>query len=140
MAAESFKLEILTPGKELVTTEVSEVVLPAHDGECGVLANHEDFVGQMGTGALKAVKNGNDYWFLVSAGIFQIKNGNLSILTELGELSDDIDVTKAEEERGRLQKEFDEALAFGPEYEELCLELARVKARLDVHRRTQLLN
>lgn len=137
--ADTFNVEILTPKKKLLSEEVSEVVLPAHDGERGILAHHEDFIGLLGTGPMKLLKDGNDYWCMVSSGVYEVKGGKLSIIAEVGEKADE--VRGIEEIRARksdledkVEKlSLDEGLAERKE-------LAQIKARLEVHRRTELVN
>ena len=135
-----FNLEILTPGKPLLKTTVSEVVLPAFDGEMGVLPGHEDFIGILGTGALKLVKDGDDYWFMVSSGVFEIKKGNLVLLAEFGEdgknINDKLALIKVKE----LEPLISNKSLFSDDFAHIKSELDRAKARLEVHRRTELVN
>jgi ATP synthase F1 epsilon subunit len=132
--ASDFQFRLVTPGEELVNEQVSEVIVPAYDGEAGVLADHEDFVGLLGTGALKLVREGNDYWYLVSSGVYEVKAGTLTVLTELGEEAKEFDVSA---ERARVA-EIEELLAKGESSDTAALqaELKRAQARIEVQRRT----
>lgn len=132
-AQEEFALEIRTPARELLEWQVSEVVLPAIDGEVGVLAHHEDFIGEMGTGTLKVVRDGNDYWLMVSSGVFEVRNGKLSVLAEIAESDKEIDAELAGSSLRALEAQ-----------ENLDVvakrQMDRAKARLEVYRRTHLVN
>ena len=91
----SYQFEILTPGKKLINVEVSEVIFHAYDGERGVLPNHENFIGRLGTGALKLVREKQDYWYMISGGVYEVKNGNLTLFAVQAESVDQIDKAKA---------------------------------------------
>ncbi len=137
--AHSFKMEILTPGAELMSGEVSEVVLPAHDGEVGILADHEDFIGLLGTGSLKLVKDGEDYWFVVSGGVYEVRDGALVLYAVMAQDSESIDEESAQSVVQRLEAIFSDPQKFSAEdYQEQKLEYDRNAARVEVARRMTL--
>ncbi len=138
--SDSFNLELVTPADTLLNSEVTEVVLPAYDGECGVLANHENFVGLLGTGALKLVRDGNDYWYMVSKGIYQVQDGKLSILTELGETAQSIKPEEATKNLSELEKKLENDSLDSSDKVNIEIEAERERARLEVHKRTSLVN
>lgn len=134
-----FDIEILTPSKKLFASHGQEVVLPAYDGEVGVLPGHADFVGKLGTGALKVVVKGDDFWFAVSGGVWQVNNGKLAVFAVLGEDARHVDADGAKEKIAQLEKA--EAAAKSPEEQKsLAAEIQRQKALLEVHRRTSVVN
>lgn len=139
-AANEFKLNIFTPGKELYRGTVSEVLLTAHDGETGILPAHEDFIGLLGTGVLKFVDGGNDYWFMISSGVYEVKAGEVTILAEAGETADSVDANAAKEDVKRLEPKFLEKSSFEDDFDALRKDYERAKARIEVHRRTHLVN
>jgi len=138
--AEQFSLRVLTPSRELISALVTEVLLPAHDGEVGVLAHHGNFIGVLGTGVLKLVTKGDDYWFMVSSGVFEVREGELTVLADVGEAMNDIDVEAARKKMVELEPTLSGKSEFDPEYDFIKVEFERAKARLEAHRRTQLLN
>lgn len=138
--SDTFHLEIVTPRRVLFRDEVSEVVLPAYDGEAGVMAQHEDFIGLLGTGVLKIVKDGDDYWFVVSSGVYEVRNGTLKVIAEMGQEAGEVDVAAAQSELKALEPKLDQINLFEPESQRLKVEYDRAKARIQVHRRTELLN
>lgn len=139
--AKEFSVEVLSSNKTLYQGKVSEVVLPAYDGEVGILAEHGDFIGLLGTGVLKIVTSGNDYWYMLSQGVYHIENGKLIILAERGESSAGLDTTSLESRISELEEKFkDMKILSTPEYKNLKLEYDQLKARKEVHTRTNLLN
>lgn len=135
MATNTFNLEILTPLKRLVRKQVSEVVLPAHDGQVGILDQHEDFVGLLGTGALKYVSNGNDEWCLVSQGAFAVQDGNVKVLAEVGMESDSIQTSGIDDRVKDVDKQIASISASSPEYQRLSQLKTRLLAMKEIHRR-----
>ena len=80
--SEEFKIEIVNPEKSfLVKEDVSEVVVPAYEGEMGILKDHISIISFLKPGIIKILsKTGNENYY-VEDGIVEFKNNNLSILT-----------------------------------------------------------
>lgn len=136
-----FSFEILTPSRKVYGADVTEVLLPAHDGEAGILPDHGDFVGVLGTGALKIVENGDDYWYMVSSGIYEVKDGAVTVFADIAESAREVDVDASSAQVKELEKKFSDTAQFSPdEYPAQKLAYDRAKARLEVHRRTDLVN
>ena len=91
-AANEFQLQIRTPARTVIDARVTEVVLPAHDGERGVLPGHERFVGLLGTGALKLVREGDDFWFVISSGVYEVQGAKIVVLTEYAQDAREVNV------------------------------------------------
>ena len=80
--SEEFKIEIVNPEKSfLVKDDVSEVVVPAYEGEMGILKDHISIISFLKPGIIKILsKSGNESYY-IEDGIVEFKNNNLSILT-----------------------------------------------------------
>ena len=80
--SEEFKIEIVNPEKSfLVKEDVSEAVVPAFEGEMGILKDHISIISFLKPGIIKILsKSGNENYY-VEDGIVEFKNNNLSILT-----------------------------------------------------------
>ena len=77
-----FKIEIVNPEKSfLVKEDVSEVVVPAFEGEMGILKNHISIISFLKPGIIKILSKSGDENYYVEDGIVEFKNNNLSILT-----------------------------------------------------------
>ncbi len=80
--SEEFKIEIVNPEKSfLVKEDVSEVVVPAYEGEMGILKDHISIISFLKPGIIKILSKSGDENFYVEDGIVEFKNNNLSILT-----------------------------------------------------------
>jgi len=80
--SEEFKIEIVNPEKSfLVKEDVSEVVVPAFEGEMGILKDHISIISFLKPGIIKILSKSGDESYYVEDGIVEFKNNNLSILT-----------------------------------------------------------
>lgn len=137
----NFTFEILTPAKKVCREEVSEVLLPAYDGETGVLPKHGDFVGVLGTGVLKLVRDGDDYWYLVSSGIYQVKDGAVTVFADIAESASEISPEAVEAEIAELTDLLNDPQKFDPQQADNQRKLLKLaQARLEVYRRTSVYN
>ena len=106
--SEEFKIEIVNPEKSfLVKEDVSEVVVPAFEGEMGILKDHISIISFLKPGIIKILSKSGDENYYVEDGIVEFKNNNLSILTSSIFNLTDLDKSKqqdllklAEEEAG----------------------------------------
>ena len=96
--SEEFKVEIVNPEKSfLVKDDVSEVVVPAFEGEMGILKDHISIISFLKPGIIKILSKSGDENFYVEDGIVEFKKNNLSILTSSIFNLSDIDRSKKEE-------------------------------------------
>ena len=79
---EDFKVEIVNPEKSFfVKDDVTEVVVPAYEGEMGILKDHISIISFLKPGIIKIFSRSGDEKYYVEDGIVEFKNNNLSILT-----------------------------------------------------------
>ena len=80
--SEEFKLEIVNPDKSFLSKEdVTEVVVPAFEGEIGILKDHISIISFLKPGIIKIYSKNGEEKFYIEDGIIEFKNNNLSILT-----------------------------------------------------------
>ena len=81
--SEGFKLEIINPEKLFLSKDgVSEVVLPAFEGDMGILKDHISIISFLKPGLVKVFESiSNQETYYVEDGIIEFKNNCLSILT-----------------------------------------------------------
>ncbi len=96
--SEEYSLEIVNPEKSFLSkNDVTEVVVPAFEGEIGILKDHISIISFLKPGIIKIFsKSGKDSYY-VNDGIIEFKNNNLSILTSLIFNLKDIDKQKISE-------------------------------------------
>jgi F-type H+-transporting ATPase subunit epsilon/F-type H+-transporting ATPase subunit delta len=96
--SEEFKIEIVNPEKSFLFKEdVSEVVVPAFEGEMGILKDHISIISFLKPGIIKILSKSGDENYYVEDGIVEFKNNNLSILTSSIFNLTDLDKTKQQD-------------------------------------------
>jgi F-type H+-transporting ATPase subunit epsilon len=101
---EKIVLDVVTPERRLLTRDVEEVVLPGSEGYLGVRPGHTPLLTALGVGIL-SWKGGNMVGAIaVSKGYAEILPDRVSVLAEIAELEEEIDVDRAEEARERAEK------------------------------------
>ena len=109
--SEEFKIEIVNPEKSfLVKEDVSEVVVPAFEGEMGILKDHISIISFLKPGIIKIFSKSGDENYYVEDGIVEFKNNNLSILTsnifnvaDMNKSKQEDLLKQAEEEAGKTE-------------------------------------
>ena len=110
--SEEFKVEIVNPDSSFLFKEdVTEVVVPAFEGEMGILKDHISIISFLKPGIITIQSKSGEEKYYVEDGIVEFKNDNLSVLTssilnlkdiEKNKLQDLIKI--AEEEANKADK------------------------------------
>ena len=80
--SEEFKIEIVNPERSFLSKkDVTEVVIPAFEGEMGILKDHISIISFLKPGIIKIFSKNNEEKFYVEDGIVEFKDNSLSILT-----------------------------------------------------------
>ena len=80
--SEQFNLEIVSPEKSFLKKDnVTEVVVPAFEGEMGILKDHISIISFLKPGIIKISSGNEENNFYVDDGIVEFKDNTLSILT-----------------------------------------------------------
>ena len=80
--SEEFKIEIVNPEKSFLSKDdVTEVVVPAFEGEMGILKDHISIISFLKPGVIKIFSKSGEENYYVEDGIVEFKNNNLSVLT-----------------------------------------------------------
>ena len=78
-----FKVEIINPEKSFLSKEdVAEVVIPAFEGDMGILKDHISIISFLRPGLLRIIESkSSEETYYVEDGIIEFKNNCLSVLT-----------------------------------------------------------
>ena len=80
--SEGFNLEIINPDKSFLNKkDVTEVVVPALEGEMGILKDHISIISFLKPGIIKVYSKSGEDQYYIEDGILEFKNNNLSVLT-----------------------------------------------------------
>ena len=98
-------LEMTTPEKVALQGTADFVVLPAFEGEMGVLPGHEAFLVQLKPGEVRVTKDGQVSRFAVSGGFAEVKDNKIALFAETAELADQIDAERANQALEKAKSE-----------------------------------
>ena len=104
--SEEFKVEIVNPEKSFLSKEnVTEVVVPAFEGEMGILKDHISIISFLKPGIIKVYSKSEENKYFVEDGIVEFKDNNLSILTSSIYNITDLDRNKIDQILKEAEKE-----------------------------------
>ena len=103
---EEFKIEIVNPEKSFLSKEnVTEVVVPAFEGEMGILKDHISIISFLKPGIIKVYSKSVENKYFVEDGIVEFKDNSLSILTSSIYNMSDLDRNKIDQILKEAEKE-----------------------------------
>jgi F-type H+-transporting ATPase subunit epsilon len=130
-------LQIVTPDKLLVRDQVDEVEIPGSEGYFGVLPGHTPFLASLAVGELWYRKGQEKTYLAIAFGFAEVLPDRVTILAQLAERAEDIDVQRAEEARKRAEARVAQPKA-DYDYERARTALMKSLTRLQVSSRVQL--
>jgi F-type H+-transporting ATPase subunit epsilon/F-type H+-transporting ATPase subunit delta len=108
--SEEYSVEIVNPEKSFLSkNDVTEVVVPAFEGEIGILKDHISIISFLKPGIIKIFSKSGEENFYVNDGIIEFKDNNLSILTSLILNLKDIDKEKISEIQKSAEEEINKS-------------------------------
>ncbi|HEY2460933.1 MAG TPA: F0F1 ATP synthase subunit epsilon [Candidatus Acidoferrum sp.] len=138
MLPESIELVIVTPERQLLREGAVEVVLPGADGCLGVLPGHAPLITELGIGEMtyRAKGGGEPVHLAIIQGFAEVLGDRVTVLAEMAERPEEIDVARAEEALKRAEKRLASS-AQDPQIDwgRASIALQRSNIRLQVARR-----
>lgn len=127
------KLEIVTPERRVFDETVDSVTVPTATGEVGILPNHAPLISSLKSGILSYSNKGASEKMVVSGGFVEVSTNKVSVLTDVAEKADEIDVEAAKAERDAAQKVLSGSFSgTEEEFETENARLERAQARLSL--------
>jgi F-type H+-transporting ATPase subunit epsilon len=102
--ADTFQLEVVTPEKILVKDSAEEMQLPGKNGYLGILPGHAPLITELAIGKMTYRNGGTTRVLSVAWGFAEVLPDKVTVLAELAELPEDIDVERAREAKERAEK------------------------------------
>lgn len=124
-------LQIVTPDKLLVREPVDEVEIPGSKGYFGVLPGHTPLLAALAVGELWYRKGAEKTYVAVAFGFAEVLPDGVTILAQLAERAEDIDVTRAEAARARATDQLSRPPS-EVDYDAARLDLEKATTRLQV--------
>jgi F-type H+-transporting ATPase subunit epsilon len=101
-------IDIVTPERRLLSEEVDMVTLPGTAGQMGVLRGHAPLLSTLDIGEIVLHNKGQIRSIAVHGGVVEVRPNKVTVLADLAESAEDIDVERAEAARQRAQKLLEE--------------------------------
>jgi F-type H+-transporting ATPase subunit epsilon len=130
--ARTLIVEIVTPEKIVYTNEVELVVVPAIDGELGILPLHAPLAGVLKGGEVRVKIGDLVEWFAVSGGYIQVHEDKVIILADDAEIASQIDVERARQSKALAEQRIAELGGTGDEIDALVRDLRWAEVRIAV--------
>ncbi len=124
-------LKIVTPERSIAHGEVDEVRVPGSEGSLGVLPGHTPLLTTLAVGEIEYRKGNETSYAAVSFGFAEVLPDRVTILAQIAEASDEIDVTRAEAASERAQDRLARPVV-ELDYERARLALLKSLVRLQV--------
>ncbi len=97
------KVKVITHEKVVFERDVDELYVQSTDGRLGILPNHIPVVCALDIGVTKVVVDKEPIHITTMAGVLQFSQNEATILTDIAELGDDIDLARANAAKERAQ-------------------------------------
>jgi F-type H+-transporting ATPase subunit epsilon len=104
-------LEIVTPEKKAYSGEVDSVVIPAVNGEMGVLPGHEPLMTMLEPGHLQTTVGDKKEYLAIGNGFVEITADKIIVLTDVALSEDQIDEVSVEAAIARAQQALQEKVS-----------------------------
>ena len=129
-------LTVVTRERKIVETDAVEVVLPAFDGEIGVLPGHTPLLTLLKVGVMRYRSDGNPQSLVISWGFAEILPERVIVMAETARLPQEMDAATAEAERVKLERELADLSSHDPQFAIVEGKLEESVAMITVHRGT----
>lgn len=129
----SLRLTIVTRERKIVETEAVEAVLPASDGEIGVLPGHAPLLASLRVGVMRYRNDGTVERLVLSWGFAEVLPDRVIVMAETARLPTEIDINAAEADRVQLEKELSDLSSHDPEFSRVEARLEESIAMINIH-------
>jgi len=103
---DTFQLEIVTPEKIVVRDTAEEMQIPGKNGYLGILPGHAPLVTELAVGEISYRNGGSTHHLAVAWGFAEVLPDKVTVLAEIAERAEDIDVQRAQEAKRRAEEQF----------------------------------
>jgi F-type H+-transporting ATPase subunit epsilon len=129
-----FHLTVVTRERKIIETDAVELVLPAYDGEIGVLPGHTPLLALLKVGIMRYRTNGESHSLVISWGFVEVLPERVTVMAETARLPQEIDAAAAEADLAKYEKELADLSSHDPEFAIVEGKLEESVAMINVHR------
>jgi F-type H+-transporting ATPase subunit epsilon len=98
------QLQIVSADRSLLNETVDEVVIPGVEGYFGVLPGHTPLLAVLGAGELWYRQGQEKHYLVIAFGFAEVQAERVTILAEIAERAEEIDLVRAEAARKRAEE------------------------------------
>ena len=102
--AGTFQLQVVSADRSIVNETVDEIQVPGSEGYFGVLPGHTPLLALLGTGELWFRRGSETSYVSLSGGFAEVQSDRVTILAQLAERADEIDIARAEAAKRRAEE------------------------------------
>lgn len=132
MASETLTLKVVTPSGLALEERVDEVVLKGETGEFGVLAGHVPLVSAIVAGRIRYAGPEGRKTFIVHSGVAEVRDDTVTVLTEVVENPEEVDVSASAREAEELEHKLEGGGFTKEERKRLSRRLLLARARAGI--------
>ena len=103
------KFDIVTAERVVFSEEVDIVIAPGVEGQLGILPGHAPLMTMLQPGELVVRRQGEETAMFVSGGFLEVMADRVTVLADVAERAEEIDIERAEAARGRAEGRIREA-------------------------------
>ena len=101
--ADTFQLEVVTPEKMVVKDSAEECQIPGKNGYLGILPGHAPLITELAVGEISYKSQGYTHHLAVAWGFAEVLPDKVTVLAEIAERAEEIDVRRAQEAKQRAE-------------------------------------
>ena len=131
------RLEFVTPERAITHEDVDEVEIPGEEGYFGVLPGHAPLLAALQTGEMWYRKGAERRYAFIAGGFAEVVSDRVSILAQVAERAEDIDLARAEASKRRAEERLARPSVVDMDAERARIALLRAITRLQVSRHTR---
>ena len=132
----SIALEVVTPDRSMVKERVDEVMLPGSEGYFGVLPGHAPLAASLHVGEMWYRTGQQKHYLAIAFGFAEVLPDRVTVLAQIAERAEDIDVTRAESAKQRAEQRVGRPQA-DMDFERARIALLKALTRLQVASRAR---
>jgi F-type H+-transporting ATPase subunit epsilon len=131
--ADTIHIEIVTPERKLVSDTATEVSIPGRSGYLGILPGHAPLISELAVGVISYhTPDGTSKHLACAWGFVEVLPDKVTILAEIAERAEDIDIDRAKAARERAEAAMKAASGSAEEQRKAHEDMLRATTRLEV--------
>ena len=128
------RLVVVTRERKIVEADVDEVILPAYNGEIGVLPGHTPLLAVLKVGIMRYREGGKTSSLVLSWGFAEVLPERVIVMAETARLPEEIDPAAAEAAKREAEKEIADLSSHDPDFAKVEGRLEESVAMINLHR------